>query len=281
LPGTKPSWGLNKKGGDEMKWLFRIFVILFFSSITANYTYPCSSAAYIDSDKTILWINFDRTDVSEAIYCEIKPFMCYGVKGFSYKSKLREDWMSHGMNEYGLAITTQSPPNEEQRPNAKYYRPAGDWLKKFKTVGEALLEIEKKKGYHLVAPLFRILADRDRIAIIEAYSPSTYKIVSLESGYLVHTNHYRFPELFDCNEKMNAKPKQTEGSEGRARILERFLEKTENKTIETFKEISLLPGIGRKITIANIIFYIPHNNEKPKVIYRLPQSKDNTNWITN
>ena len=254
-----------------------IFMALFFILGVIGYGYPCTGVAYIDDEKTIVWTNFDRPEPEVAFFCEIKPFLCPRVKGFSRDPKLREEWISHGMNEHGFAILTQSPPNEEKCPNRKYYRPAGDWLKTFKTVDEALAEIEKKKGFYLISPLFRILADRNKIALIEAFSPENYKIVTLQKGVLTHTNHYTFPELSHFNEKLNAKPGNLAFSEKRLRIANDFLEKKE-KTVEAFKELSLVSNVGNKITIANIIFYIPHNDEKPKVIHRFPKSQDK-DWV--
>jgi hypothetical protein len=261
-----------------MKKIFSsIFMVLFFILGVIGDGYPCTGVAYIDDEKSIAWINFDRPEPEVAFFCEIKPFLCNRVKGFSRDPKLREEWISHGMNQHALAILTQSPPNEEKCPNRKYYRPAGDWLKKFRTVDEALAEIEKKKAFHLVSPLFRILADRNKIALIEAYSPEDYKIVTLHKGVLTHTNHYAFPELSNFNEKLNAKPGNLAFSEKRLRIANDFLEKKE-KTVEAFKELSFVPSVSNKLTIANIIFYIPHNDEKPKVMYRFPNSQDK-DWV--
>jgi hypothetical protein len=48
--------------------------------------------------------------------------------------------------------------------------------------------------------------------------------------------------------------------------------------VEAFKELSFVPSVSNKLTIANIIFYIPHNDEKPKVMYRFPNSQDK-DWV--
>jgi len=249
-----------------------IFMILFFTLITVKHGYPCSGAAHIDENKTIVWINYDRSEVSEASFEDISPF---GIRimGFGWR-KSKPGGMPHisqGINKHSLAIITFSAPDDSAVASAR------DWLMKFKTVDEALRTIEGKPSY-LSFRQFKILADQRKVALIEGYSPKEYKIIVLENGYLSHTNHYTFPELSHYNAKLAKNPKQIEFSETRLKIVDHFLNAIPDKTVDSFKKLSALKDICRKTTIASIVFVILHNDEKPRIIYRLPQSQSNTDW---
>jgi len=248
-----------------------IFLTLFFTLIAIKYGYPCSGAAYIDSDKTIVWVNFDKREAARADFENAKGLFgsrTMGVRWVGRKSPAPH--ISQGVNEHGLAIITMSAP--DRTPCAS----TGDWLREFKTVDEALNKIEGKSSY-LGFHQFKILADRQKVALIESYSSKDYKIVVIDKGLLTHTNHYILPELSQYNKKLAKKPGQIAFSEKRLKIIENFLG-ANDKTIESFKELSSLKHLNRDDTIANIIIYVPHNNEKPKVIYRFPKSQDK-DWV--
>jgi hypothetical protein len=248
-----------------------IFLTLFLTLIAVKYGYPCSGAAYIDSDKTIAWVNFDKPEATRADFENSKGLFgsrTMGVRWVGQKSPAPH--ISQGVNEHGLAIITMSAP--DGTPCAS----TGDWLREFKTVDEALNKIEGKSSY-LGFHQFKILADRQKVALIESYSSKDCKIVVIDKGLLTHTNHYIFSELSQYNDKLAKKPGQIAFSEKRLKIIEDFLG-ANDKTIESFKELSAIKHLNRDDTIASIIIYVPHNDEKPKVIYRLPKSQDK-DWV--
>lgn len=248
-----------------------IFMALFFTLITIRYSYPCSGAAYINNDKTIVWVNFDKPEAIKVDFENAKGLFGSRTMGFRWVGqKSPAPHISQGVNEDGLAIITMSAP--DGTPCAS----TGDWLRQFKTVEEALNTIEGKSSY-LGFHQFKILADRQKVALVESYSSKEYKIVVTDKGLLAHTNHYILSELSQYNNKLAKKSNQIAFSEKRLKIIENFLG-ANDKTIESFKGLSSLKYLNRDDTIASIIIYVPHNGEKPKVIYRFPKSQDK-DWV--
>ena len=249
----------------------QIFISLLFTLMTIRYSYPCSGAAYIDSDKTIVWVNFDKREAIRADFENAKGLFGSRTMGFRWVGqKSPAPHISHGINEHGLAIITMSAPDRTVCAST------GDWLRQFKTVEEALNTIEGKSSY-LGFHQFKILADGKKVALVESYSAKEYKIVVLDKGLLAHTNHYILSELSQYNDKLAKKSSEIAFSEKRLKIIETFLD-ANDKTIESFKELSSSKYLNRDDTIASIIAYIPHNAEKPKLIYRFPKSQDK-DWI--
>jgi len=254
------------------KIILPVFMTLFFILGITGYGYPCSGAAYIDDEKTIVWINFDKPEAIKVDFENAKGlFGSSRTMGFRWIGKKSPaPHISQGVNEHGLAIITMSAP--DGTPCAS----TGDWLREFKTVDEAVSKIEGKSSY-LGFHQFKILADRQKVALIESYTSKGYKIVVIDKGLLAHTNHYTSPELSQYNNKLAKTPGWIAFSDKRLKMIENFLG-TNDKTIESFKDLSSLKHLNRDDTIASIIICIPHNDEKPKVIYRFPKSQDK-DWV--
>lgn len=273
------------------KMILPVFMTLFFILGITGYGYPCTGAAYIDDEKTILWMNFDMPSEYKAEFLNLKSWGSCKAKGVGSEDTSRRSpkrssgidkpspKITNGVNEYSLAVTGNATPFDVKWDlRSPTQCPAQWWLEKYRSVDEVLAAIEKNRKTVFPGPHFRTLGDKYKIAFVES-TMDEYKVVVKERGFLVHANHYTFPEFQSENTLAEDKmPDYTKGSEKRARIATRFIESAGTMDLEKFKELALTAGVYRERTLANIIIYIPHNDEKPKIIYRFPKSQDK-DWV--
>ncbi len=101
-----------------------------------------------------------------------------------------------GVNEFGLAVVSASPPAYLERDKTLKRTPRliRKILSQCRSVDEAL-----KLGSDFWGPQFLMIADKREIAFLEIGINGEYQVERSKDGVLEHTNHYLIPQLILLN----------------------------------------------------------------------------------
>lgn len=145
-----------------------------------------------------------------------------------------------GINEKGLCIITASAPRTLKKP--EYYQgmtPTRTLLSRYDSVESAIEAL--KAGKWACGPEYLVLADGKEIACIEFGLNGSYEIISqVNSGIVVHTNHYVAPGFAVLN------PDKHSNSQQRYERIKEFLDSKDSFDVSDFQRYSLDPVLWRE-----------------------------------
>lgn len=187
------------------KTVFLALLFWFLSSPGAGPAYPCTLFAAagnrVEGGGTIIVKNRDRTPRQSAL----KFFA--PADGFKYLALVADDIPEGsavaGVNEKGLAVVDALPPGklplQEENPGAVALTQA--LLSRCASVDEVLAQKDLLAASY---PVFQMVADGRKIAIIEVAPKGQVAVKVSNQGILGHTNHYLDPRLQQANREASS-----------------------------------------------------------------------------
>lgn len=135
-----------------------------------------------------------------------------------------------GVNKNGFVVVTASPPSylEQNKGLKRVHGIARRMLAQCKNIKEALSHHE-----WLVGPQFLMLADPAELALIELGLDGEFRVQTIKSGVLFHSNHYIDPKLMRLN-----KGKPGVSSVHRHEKIQQFMTSKERFKLDDFIQVS-------------------------------------------
>jgi hypothetical protein len=135
-----------------------------------------------------------------------------------------------GVNEHGFVVVTASPPSYlgQNKELKRVHGIARRMLAQCKNITEALSHHE-----WLVGPQFLMLAAPAELALIELGLDGEFRVQTIKSGVLFHSNHYIDPKLMHLN-----KGKPGVSSVHRHEKIRQFMTSKERFKLDDFIQVS-------------------------------------------
>lgn len=192
----------------------------------------------------------------------------------------KDDVPVAGVNECGLAVGSAMP---ETLARGIKYAGGGRVVEKILTSFPSVDAVLTHKDIFLTSPpLFLLLADHSKIAIVEIGPSGHISVDTTVNGLLYHTNHYRSQDLLKYNGRYS------EGSLFRLNRLQHFLRQNSGPiSLDDFLSMAQDQGQGpdlsiwragsslqRNRTLSSLVMLLPRN-KAPELYFRLANPGNN------
>jgi hypothetical protein len=284
---SKPDTGSPVSGNNigEIDTLFRVIIwsalFLAFSNMAPGFAEACtlwSAIGPVVRDKgTLVAKNRDNT---EGLITELR--FVTREKGFRFVGLFdieADGYVVSGINEKGLSVinaTAASVPDKKR--NVAKEDLTERLLLSFDTVDSLLKEEAIFENSH---PAFYIVADTDRMALVEVAPGNKASIKISRDGIFTHTNHYLDEKLFSSNEHKTPNSRKRLDRIDRLMsisplplTLEKFIAVSEDSGNSQSDSILKVCDKPKKVcTLASWVIYIPKKGS-PDLYVKLPGSKE-------
>ncbi len=269
----------------EFDTLFRVIiwsvVFLAFSNMATGFAEACTLWAATGStvkDKGTLVAK--NRDNNEGLITELR--FITREKGFRFVGLFdieADGYVVSGINEKGLSVinaTAASVPDKKR--NVAKEDLTERLLISFDSVDSLLKEEAMFENSH---PAFYIVADTDRMALVEVAPGNKASIKISRDGIFTHTNHYLEEKLFSFNEHKTPNSRKRldridhlMSSSPLPLTLEKFIAVSEDSGNNRDDSILKICDKPKKVcTLASWVIYIPKKGS-PDLYVKLPGSKE-------